>query len=375
MHLAFSVVVESTEDFDEESIAELKKSKEYNEYKRWFKAKNFGVIDYDDDNNDENNDIKNAIPEKLSTNLSPVDEDGLEDPTLYFSFSQHGNVASMKRGAVGKKPDASAASITSNNRLINIQSLIRRLNLNPSSYLYHGINYSQSEVWMRYLINNVAKTVTFEIDSDVIGGIETEQMLKEKCWLVPWESELYSKQVNGIYPKKNAFPPVADNEVFLKSPIVDRNKESTNETAKAVHAMAESVKELAGTTIKGTTFINFKRDYSNCFVEKDSYSCSVKLVNGPESLMIDNLTNMRIRQESVYARLLAVGSLKGKDYEVLFSILTKPSPSTRSFTSAQFKELKVEDVLNDRDVLAPLTVVIEIAEKKVECVIDDAADI
>jgi hypothetical protein len=139
--------------------------------------------------------------------------------------------------------------------------------------------------------------------------------------------------------------------------------------------MAESVKELAGTTIKGTTFINFKRDYSNCFVEKDSYSCSVKLVNGPESLMIDNLTNMRIRQESVYARFLAVGSLKGKDYEVLFSILTKPSPSTRSFTSAQFKELKVEDVLNDRDVLAPLTVVIEIAEKKVECVIDDAADI
>jgi hypothetical protein len=61
-------------------------------------------------------------------------------------MSQHEKGASMKRGAVGKQPEGSAASFTSNNRLINIQNLIWRLNLNPSSYLYHGINYSQSQI-------------------------------------------------------------------------------------------------------------------------------------------------------------------------------------------------------------------------------------
>jgi len=35
----------------------------------------------------------------------------------------------------------------------------------------------------------------------------------------------------------------------------------------------------------------------------------------------------------------------------------------------------VEDVLNDKDVLAPLTAVIEMAEEKVEVDIDDVTDI
>jgi hypothetical protein len=48
-------------------------------------------------------------------------------------------------------------------------------------------------------------------------------------------------------------------------------------------------------------------------------------VKGPETLIIEDLTNMKNKEESMYKSLLAVGSLKGKDYEVLFSILNRPS--------------------------------------------------
>jgi hypothetical protein len=41
--------------------------------------------------------------------------------------------------------------------------------------------------------------------------------------------------------KKNAFPPVKDNREFLKIPTGDRDRESTNEIAKAFRAMAESL--------------------------------------------------------------------------------------------------------------------------------------
>jgi len=41
-------------------------------------------------------------------------------------------------------------------------------------------------------------TVSFENDFDVTGGLETEQVLKEKGWYVQWESELYKIQVHGI---------------------------------------------------------------------------------------------------------------------------------------------------------------------------------
>jgi len=97
--------------------------------------------------------------------------------------------------------------------------------------------------------------------------------------------------------KKNAFPPVEDNQEFLKIPTVDRNKESTNEIAEAFRAMAESLKHIAGPSLKDTTIFNFNRDYSSSFIEKDSYSCSVKLGKGPETLIIEDLTNMKNKKK------------------------------------------------------------------------------
>jgi len=368
LFLSFGLSSPTSVGISEDSVGDRKKSKNYTALKQW-------VVECTPFAN---------LPDKLkrSTSLAYTGEE-IESEV----YSQDNEESLALNNPSDKPASSSSRSVASNLRFINLDKLFQRLNLNPESYLYHGITNLHKQLWSGFL---VSKT---ELSQDVFSntfdsGEVTALMIATKKWSWDWHLHLYSQQLGGVFPQKDKYPPLGSDHYLRHTSVTgyQAGGSGNNSTSNSSTGLAAAITTLAGSfstsssTTLSTTFVNVVRLFDNCFHNKPSYPVTISINPADEALTISSMLRAyRTTNKNEYNNLLNLGSLKGGEISITYSVVLHSDDalkgSTRVIRADAAKTITLLSLAKDSALAHPMTIQIVLSEKEEDIGEGDVADL
>jgi hypothetical protein len=366
MYISFGLASSTTVPISVDLVNVRKKASTYIEFKRW----EAGTKPCE------------SLPATLKRSSSLTYTGTPEE--IDSPYSQGGATSLMLAPPAPKPASSSARGLNTNLRLLNVERLLKRLNSNPDSYLYHGVTDLHKTLWSSHLMTKGELTQDIFTNNYDEGPV-TAVMIAEKKWDWDWALFIFANQLKNIFPEKGKYPPLGSDN-FLRHTSIPKYQEgvsgsSSSDNVNSFHSSIALIANSIGGSKSGarvTTFVNFTRSFDNCLPGKTQFSVSIIIDPNDKILTISALLNtLKDTSRADYNQLLQVGALKGKAVVITYSVVLRADDvlqgnNYRVIRSDASKTTTIYSLAQDADLAHPMTILILLSEQE-EAVPDEDA--
>ena len=271
-----------------------------------------------------------------------------------------------------------------------IEKWLLMLNSDQTSCFYHGLTDNHAHSWTTFLKStNAFSMAIVHVNLPSVEDMASENSLKAKGLLMPFDKEEYNKTWNGIVPCRDKFSHgKASRFVYFSHGAKDAKDAKVRSSGggenNGLSKIAEVLENLAGQRQltsghfavaqqqQQQLMVKFTRIYSasHCNNVIPNYEMSCQITDSKKSLytlLDEHETNVDVA-DRFWVRFWNIGDYiltnRGKTWDFDFTVKLKNSQSFH-LNLSQIKILKVSEILNDANVDLLLSITLQVIEIKV----------